>query len=305
VSIADQSGNASENILATILERVDLHTHSAFSDGVLSPRELVARAAARGVGLLALTDHDTLAGCASAEAACLEHGIGFVPGIELSATWRGQAVHVIGLAADAQCAELTAHAARIVARRRDRIAEIGDRLERRAHVPGIEIALQVLARCAVPTRQHLARALVEGGFMPDVPTAFEKLLGRGCEGHVPAAWPSLEETLAVLRQGCREIVVAHAHRYRLSAGALRNLVSEFAALGGTALEVSLAGMSPSDSDRIGRLARSHALAGSAGSDFHDPSVPWNPLGRWLKLPDGIEPLAERLYTELARRTNGA
>jgi predicted metal-dependent phosphoesterase TrpH len=292
-------------MLSAILERVDLHTHSAYSDGVLAPRELVARAAARAVGLLALTDHDTLDGCPEAAAACAERGIQFVPGIELSATWRGQAVHVIGLAAHLHCETLTAHARRIVVQRRERVAEIGERLERRARLPGSEIARLVLERWPVPTRQHLARELVERRLAANTQDAFDRLLGRGRHGYVPAAWPALEVTVAVLRAGCREVVIAHPHRYRLSAGALRNLVTEFATLGGTALEVSLAGMSPGDMGRIGRLARSHALAGSAGSDFHDPAVPWNPLGRWLKLADGIAPLAERLHAGLAGRTHGA
>jgi len=101
--------------------------------------------------------------------------------------------------------------------------------------------------------------------------------------------------LPILTHQCRAIALAHPHRYRLSGGALRQLVADFAGAGGCALEVSLAGMSPADHDRIASLARSHALAGSAGSDFHDPAIPWNPLGRFAKLAPGIQPVAERLF----------
>lgn len=272
--------------------RIDLHTHSTHSDGVLDPVELVVRAAGRGVGLLALTDHDTTAGCGAAAAACASHGIRFVPGVELSASWRGQAIHVIGLGG-ADCAALEAHNAELRARRRQRIEEIGARLERRARLPGIRLAQAVMETAAVPTRQHLARAIVAGGFAPDISRAFERFLARGRDGHVPVEWPSLEATLMTLKRSRRTIVLAHPHRYKLSGGALRALVSEFAQLGGDALEVSLPGMSPDAVDRIGRLARASRLAGSAGSDFHDPAVPWNPLGRSLKLAPEIEPLAAR------------
>jgi predicted metal-dependent phosphoesterase TrpH len=250
---------------------------------------------ARGVTLLALTDHDSTAGCDAAARACAARGIRFVRGIELSASWRGQGVHVIGLggAGDPEDGALAAHAALLVERRRRRVEEIGRRLERRARLPGLTLARSVIESAPVPTRQHLARALVSAGFAADTQAAFDRFLGRGRDGHVPVEWPTLEETLAILRIGGYAAVLAHPHRYRLSSGALRALVQEFAGLGGTALEVSLPGMSPTDADRIARLARSARLAGSAGSDFHDPAIPWNPLGRSLKLPELIEPLAAR------------
>jgi predicted metal-dependent phosphoesterase TrpH len=272
--------------------RVDLHSHSTLSDGLLEPEALVERAAGRGVALLALTDHDTTAGCAAAAAACARRGIRFVPGVELSASWRGRSVHVIGLGGE-DCAALEAHNAGLRERRRRRIEEIGARLERRGRLPGAELARRVNAATAVPTRQHLARELVAAGFAPDVPRAFERFLGAGRDGHVPVEWPTLEATLALLKGAGRTLVLAHPHRYRLSSGALRGLVGEFTEQGGAALELSLPGMSPDDADRLARLARASGLAGSAGSDFHDPAVPWNPLGRSLKLAADIEPLAAR------------
>jgi predicted metal-dependent phosphoesterase TrpH len=89
-------------------------------------------------------------------------------------------------------------------------------------------------------------------------------------------------------------VLAHPHRYKLSSGALRNLCIEFRDCGGAALEISLPALSPNDAARLASLARQHGLAGSAGSDFHEPDVPWRPLGRFAKLPEGIEPLLPRL-----------
>jgi predicted metal-dependent phosphoesterase TrpH len=273
---------------------IDLHTHSSHSDGVLPPAELVARAAARGVGLLALTDHDTTAGCEEARAACEAAAIRFVAGIEISTQWRGQAIHVVGLGVDAGAPALAAQVDDVARRRRERVQAIGERLATRGHIPGRDIAAAALAAGGIPTRMHLARSLVALGYASDTQQAFDKWLNRGRPGHVPVEWPALVDALPRLAGACRAAVLAHPHRYRLSGGALRQLVAEFTAAGGTAIEVNMAGMSPGDQDRMATLARRHALAGSAGSDFHDPAVPWNPPGRFAKLAEGIIPVAERL-----------
>lgn len=273
---------------------LDLHTHSHFSDGVLSPTALVARAAARGVSLLALTDHDTVAGCDEARAACTAAGVHFVAGIEISTQWRGQAIHIVGLAVDAAAPALAAQIDDVATRRRERVLAIGERLATRGRIAGREVAAAALEAGGVPTRMHLARALVAFGLADDAQHAFDKWLNRDRPGHVPVVWPELSDALPRLAGACRAAVLAHPHRYRLSGGALRQLVADFTAAGGAALEVSMAGMSPGDHDRIASLARRCGLAGSVGSDFHDPAVPWNPLGRFAKLPCGIAPVAERL-----------
>ena len=272
---------------------VDLHTHSHFSDGVLSPAALVARAQGRGVGLLALTDHDTTDGLAEARVACAAAQIRFVEGVELSATWRGQTIHVVGLEVDDTVPQFRAHVGAVLARRRERLAEIGERLEKRGRLPGREIAAAA-TRGSAPTRLHLARVLVERGHAKDTQDAFDRWLNRDRAGHVPAQWPALDVVMAALRDARALPVIAHPHRYKLSSGALRALVEEFKAQGGAALEASMAGMSPSDADRIASLCRRYDLPASIGSDFHDPAVPWNPLGRWLKLAAGLEPVTQRL-----------
>lgn len=274
---------------------VDLHTHSTYSDGVLAPRELVARAAARGVGTLALTDHDTMAGLAEAREACAANGIEFVAGVELSASWRGQAIHVIALGiAETALAALLAD---IGARRRARVVGIGERLTKRGRLPGDAITAAALAEvgaAGTPTRTHVARALVAAGHARDTQQAFDRWLARDRPGHVPVEWPALSEVVAAAKLESLAVVLAHPHRYRLSGGALRQLVAEFASAGGHALELSLPGMSLGDRDRIATLARRHGLKGSAGSDFHDPATPWTPLGRIPVMPDGIESVVNQL-----------
>lgn len=272
----------------------DLHLHSDCSDGRLAPAALVAHAARCGVTLLALTDHDSVTGCAAAADACAAAGLRFVPGCELSASWRGQAIHVIGLAVDTASAPLAAYFADIAQRRRLRLHEIGERLERRARLPGRDLAARVLAQVTVPTRTHVARELVALGVAADVQGAIDAYLLRGRPGHVPVEWPTVTEAVAVLRAAGAWPVLAHPHRYRLSAGALRALLAEFTAAGGVALEVSVGGMARADLDRLATLARRHGLAASCGSDFHDPSIPWNPPGRFAKLPADLDPLSARL-----------
>jgi hypothetical protein len=272
--------------------RIDLHTHSDCSDGLLSPGALVGRAAAREVGLLALTDHDTVAGCAAARAACRQPGIRFVAGIELSCGWREQEIHVIGLRVDERHPALLQHCAAQLERRRARLAGIGERLTR-AGLPGDELLRPALA-AAVPTRTHLARALHAAGFARDVPSAFERWLARGRPGHLRAQWPGLPETVGCIIAAGGIAVLAHPHRYALKAVHLEQLVGEFKASGGAALEVSLSGMSPAAADRAATLARRYALAGSIGSDFHEPDLSWRPLGRFAKLPDRIEPITALL-----------
>ena len=115
-----------------------------------------------------------------------------MPGVELSASWRGQTIHIVGLEIDAQHRGLDTHMSQVLARRQSRLAEIGERLEKRARLPGRELAATASA-CAAPTRLHLARLLVARGFARDTQEAFDRWLNRNTPGHVPAEWPSFDD----------------------------------------------------------------------------------------------------------------
>jgi predicted metal-dependent phosphoesterase TrpH len=274
---------------------IDLHTHSRYSDGVLAPAALVQLAAQRGVGMLALTDHDTTAGLAEARSEADLAGMRFIDGVEVTAGWRGQEIHVVGLNLETSSTTLQQHLAQLLQMRRERITAIGARLARhpRLRAAGRDLAAEVLAQSTVPTRAHLARALVAAGVATSPQDAFDRWLGRGTTGHVPQEWPGIDAAIAAILAAGGHAVLAHPQRYKLSAGALGNLCGEFRAHGGAALEVSLPSLSPNDRDRLARLARAHGLAGSVGSDFHEPGLPWRPVGRFAKLPEGIEPLHAR------------
>jgi len=278
--------------------RIDLHVHSHHSDGTLSPRELAAIAARRQVMLWSLTDHDSVSGCEAAAAASAAAGVGFVPGCELSCEWHGREIHVVGLAIDTHSAALAAEMQRTAGERRRRIAAIGEKLQA-AGLPGRELAADLLAGDAMPTRMHVARRLTELGHVRDPEQAFQRWIGRGQRAAVPAEWSPMAQAVGAIVAAGGLPVLAHAHRYKLSNGALGDLCAAFRAAGGVGLEVSLAGLSPSDAARLATHARRHGLAGSVGSDFHEPGVPWRPLGRFDKLPEGIEPIAARLVARHA------
>ncbi len=281
-------------------ERIDLHTHSDCSDGTLAPRALVAEAIRRQVQILSLTDHDTVAGCDEARAACdAAPGNGlqpplFIPGIELTCDWRGREIHVVGLDIDAQNAALRTHITGLRQLRRERLAAMGRRLDA-AGLPGSPLAAGILGADTSATRMHLARALVSAGHAADTQQAFDRWLKRGRPGHAPARWPELPATVQCIRDAGGLAVLAHPQRYTLSAGGLRELAAAFRDCGGAGIEVSIAGMSPADSSRLAALARRFGLAGSIGSDFHEPGIPWRPVGRFAKLPDGIQPIHDELH----------
>jgi 3',5'-nucleoside bisphosphate phosphatase len=277
-----------------MFELVDLHTHSHFSDGTLSPTALVDLAATRKVQLLALTDHDSTQGLPEAKLAAQAHGIKFVAGTEISCGWRGQEIHIVGLGFQPDDTELQQHLAHLQTLRRERLKAIGLRLAKHPQFQQCDVTTNILAGSATPTRMHVARAIVAQGKAKDTQDAFDRYLKRGGAGYVPQEWPGIETAIGAIVGAGGHAVLAHPHRYKLSAGALRNLCAEFLDTGGAALEVSLPGLAPHNADRLAGLAREFGLAGSAGSDFHEPGVPWRPLGRYASLPAGIEPLSARL-----------
>ena len=274
-------------------ERIDLHTHSTCSDGALSPAELVALAATRQVQLLALTDHDTLAGCEAAAQACTTHNIEYLYASELTSLWRGREIHIVGLRLNPASPALATHLRGVLEQRIARIRAIGAKLERHG-LEGASIAESVLARTGTPTRLHLAQALVARGHATDVEEAFKRWLAQGQRAAVAAEWPGIDAAVGAITAAGGLAVLAHPHRYKVSAGGLRDLCGQFRDVGGTGIEVSLAGMGPGDASQAASLARRFGLAGSCGSDFHIPGLPWRPLGRFAKLPEGVVPITERL-----------
>jgi predicted metal-dependent phosphoesterase TrpH len=241
------------------------------------------------VNVLALTDHDTIAGLADARHEAQHAGIRMVPGVELSASWRAQAIHVLGLWIDPTSSKLQERLESQAERRRVRMRKICARLGK-AGLPGEELLAAVEAEPGLPTRAHLAQALVDGGHVARTDDAFRKYLGKGKAAHFAAEWPPLAEIVAWVREAGGVASLAHPARYSLSSGARRQLLTEFAAAGGTALEVVTGGNGAPHVEASAMLAVKFGLTGSVGSDFHNPQHTWNPLGRLAKLPDCVVPV---------------
>ncbi|MGQ0384155.1 MAG: PHP domain-containing protein [Gammaproteobacteria bacterium] len=268
---------------------VDLHLHSTASDGTLSPAALVAHAAACGVRLMALTDHDTVMGIGDAAAAAARQGIGFVAGVEISVGWRGRSLHLLGLAIDPAAPALRRGLEGQHALREQRAERIAERLEAKG-APGRRLLAAIRARGALPTRMHFARELAAQGLAPDPGAAFDHWLARGRPGHVRTDWPAIAEATGWIVAAGGKAAIAHPMRYPLSAGARRELCADFVAAGGHAIEVVTGGGRPQDREQAISLAVRSGLEGSVGSDFHDPAIPWNPPGRLAKLPGSVRPV---------------
>jgi len=249
---------------------VDLHCHSTASDGALSPGDVVRRAASLGVEMLALTDHDQLEGLREAHEAARATGIVLVDGVEISVSWRGVTLHVVGLGVDARNPALSAGLERVRSGRLQRAREMGESLERSGISGSFEGALALAENPAMVSRTHFARYLTHCGRVAGIKEAFRRYLVPGKPGYVPHRWAQLADALRWIRDAGGLAVLAHPGRYALSAGAMASLLTEFRAAGGGAIEVVTASHSPDQYALFGALAVQHGLAASRGSDFHAP-----------------------------------
>jgi len=268
----------------------DLHCHSTRSDGVLSPTDVVRRAAARGVDVLALTDHDELAGLDEAREAAHQAGIVVVPGSELSVTWEGETIHVLGLGVDPRDSPLATGLSGIRSGRDERARRIGEALEVAGIPDAFEGALTYVTSERLISRTHFARYLVESGHVRDMKDAFKRYLTAGKPGYVPHAWASLTQAVTWIRGAGGQAVIAHPGRYKLTASGLRTLVAEFRDLGGTGLEVVSPSHTSAQYTEFAALARAHGLRASCGSDFHGPGESHLDFGDLPPMPAGVEPV---------------
>ena len=257
---------------------IDLHTHSTASDGTLSPTRLVEAAAAAGVTTLALTDHDCVAGVEEAALAAARCGIRLVPGIELSVSWRGQTLHLVGLNLDIHNSALQQATEQVLDMRRSRAAEIARKLEQSGvHAP-LEGARKH-AQTELISRTHFAHYLVEQGHARDIRRVFKHYLVRGKPGFVSCEWLSLEHGVELVHRAGGLAVLAHPARYTLSRTRMRELMKVLQSLGVDAIEVVSGSHSQEENRAMAQLALDFNMPASQGSDYHGPEKPWVQLGK--------------------------
>lgn len=269
--------------------KIDLHCHSLASDGALTPQQVLERAHANNVTMLALTDHDTVAGLAEADAVATDLGMEFVAGIELSSQWSGLGIHVVGLNIDPHNPVLTAALTGQSQNRDDRAQQIGQKLAKLGFDDCYEGARQIAGESELG-RPHFARYMVEQGFVEDHSAAFNKYLGAGKVGDVKSQWQEIDEVVSWIHAAGGHAVLAHPNKYKLTRSKLRRLLSYFKEVGGDAMEVVSGSQNKDVTDHFARLSEEFSLYASCGSDFHNPNTQWCDLGRVAPLPKMCKPV---------------
>ena len=270
--------------------KVDLHCHSNISDGVLAPAAVAAYARKAGVDVWALTDHDEVSGIAEARAAALQQGMQFVAGVEISITWAGQTVHIVGLQIDETNPGLVNGLNQTRSGRDARGREIARQLDL-AGIPGAyEGALKFVGNPDLMSRTHFARHIVDTGKCANIPEVFKKYLSEGKPGYVEHRWATLAEAVGWIRGAGGVAVIAHPGRYRFSDMAQGVLFDEFKQLGGVAIEVVTGSHSPDQYPEYARLANDYGFLASRGTDFHAPGESRVDFALLPPLPANVKPI---------------
>ncbi len=269
---------------------VDLHCHSVVSDGTLAPADVVERAHRNGVDVLALTDHDEVGGLADAQARARELGLRFVPGVEVSVTWGGETIHVVGLRIDYGDPVLLAGLERTRSGRDGRAHEIADSLAAAGIPDAYEGALRYAGNPELVSRSHFARYIVETGTCETVDEVFRRFLVEGRPGYVPHRWAKLPDAVGWIRGAGGVAVMAHPGRYRLSDPCMDAMLREFVDAGGQGIEVVSGSHTPDQYGEYAAVAQRFGLAASRGSDFHGPGESRHDLGSLPPLPRSLTPV---------------
>lgn len=269
---------------------IDLHTHSTASDGTMTPTELVHYAATKGITVMALTDHDTVAGLAEAkEAAKRENGLRLIPGIEISSTHRRHEVHILGLFIDPGAASIEAIMQRGKVSRDNRNEEI----VRRFTDAGMPMTVEELkhgARDTTITRAHIARFLTEHGYTKTNKEAFEKYIGDGKPFYIERTREPSDSAIAGILAAGGIPVLAHPLLYHLPEHQLKEEIKELMDFGLKGLEVYYSCNVSNDEAFVYKLAKDNGLIMTGGSDFHGTNKPDIDIGTgkgWLKIPERI------------------
>jgi predicted metal-dependent phosphoesterase TrpH len=278
----------------TSILNADLHCHSVVSDGTLTPEQLAARASANGVELWALTDHDEIGGQARALAAAKAHGMKYLTGVEISVTFAGETVHIVGLGFDANSPVMQDGLGATRGGRGPRAMEMAAGLAAAGIPSAYEGALKFVGNPALISRTHFARFLVESGVCKDTYEVFRRYLTEGKPGYVPHRWAALKDAVQWITQTGGVAVIAHPGRYKFTANEEYALFSEFKAHGGQAVEVVTGSHTVAEYVEYADVAREFGLAASRGSDFHSPDESHTDLGTLPYLSGNLTPVWELL-----------
>ena len=280
-------------MIKTVLN-ADLHCHSVVSDGTLTPEVLAARAKANGVELWALTDHDEISGQARAMAAAKAQGMHYLTGTEISVTFAGQTVHIIGLGFDHEDVGLQQGLLKTRGGRSERAQEMSQGLAQVGIKGCYEGALKYVGNPELISRTHFARYLVESGVCADTHEVFRNYLTDGKPGFVPHRWASLKEAVQWITEAQGIAVIAHPGRYNFTPNEEYAFFTEFKNHGGQGVEVVTGSHTTAEYVEYADMAKEFDLLASRGSDFHSPKESRIDLGTLPWLPGQLTPVWEAL-----------
>ncbi|MBI2786991.1 MAG: PHP domain-containing protein [Legionella longbeachae] len=267
---------------------IDLHCHSNFSDGALSPEELIQKAQNEQLKCLSLTDHDTVAGYTSLLQAAASTSIKIINGIELSVRWKKHELHILGYQMDhtPELFELvkTQNQSRVA-----RAQQISNALSLLGVSDAYLKACQLAGHDRVG-RPHFAQLLVNEGKARDFDAAFRHFLGRGKSAYVPTSWISIQEAVEGIAAAGGQTVIAHPLKYGLTRSKLHELINEFKEAGGTGIEVVSGEMTVTEVNEMAATSLRFNLLASSGSDFHSDHASRVKLGRQRQLPAHCTPI---------------
>jgi 3',5'-nucleoside bisphosphate phosphatase len=269
---------------------VDLHCHSTVSDGVMAPKDVAARARANGVDVWALTDHDEVSGVAEARAAAHELGLRYVSGVEISASWAGHTLHIVGLHIDETDESLIQGLASTRTGRTRRAHDIATELEKAGIPDAYSGALKFVGNPDLISRMHFARYISELGICANPAEVFSKYLTAGKPGYVAHRWASLADAIRWIHGAGGISVMAHPGRYKLSDTEFAALFDEFKGLSGMAIEVTTGSHTVDQYAKYAKVAQEYGFLASRGSDFHGPGESRVDLGNLPPLPVGVKPV---------------
>jgi predicted metal-dependent phosphoesterase TrpH len=282
----------------TAIQNADLHCHSTVSDGTLAPEALAQRASASGVELWALTDHDEIGGQHRAAAAAKALGMRYLTGTEISVSFIGHTVHIVGLGFDANDATLKNGLRQTRGGRKERAMEMSDGLAKVGIKGAFEGALKFVGNPELISRTHFARFLVESGVCRETNEVFRKYLTEGKPGFVPHRWASLKDAVSWITGAGGMAVIAHPARYKFTPNEEFALFTEFKALGGQGVEVVTGSHTVAEYAIYADTAREFGLAASRGSDFHSPDESHTELGTLPLVPANLTPVWEVLASRI-------
>jgi predicted metal-dependent phosphoesterase TrpH len=284
----------------TSILNADLHCHSVVSDGTLTPEALAERAKTNGVELWALTDHDEIGGQQRAAAAAHARGMHYLTGVEISVTFIGQTVHIVGLGFDANNADLIAGLMQTRGGRGQRAHDMAAGLAKVGIKDAYEGALKFAGNHDLISRTHFARFLVESGVCKETNEVFRKYLTEGKPGYVEHRWATLKDAVGWITGAGGMAVIAHPARYKFSTNQEFALFTEFKGHGGQGVEVVTGSHTPAEYLAYADTAREYGLAASRGSDFHSPAESHTELGTLPYLPGQLTPVWEILADKIQR-----